>query len=257
MHSCPEKALSMSEDGRTVIIDHTKCTSCFICVEKCPYGALKKYGSYISVQEAIREIAKDEIFFFHSGGGVTFSGGEPLNHPDFVSKVMRECGMLGIHTSMETSLFAPFESIEKILPWLNVLYVDLKHMDSESHKKFVGSDNSLIHRNIRKVDESNYPLEIIVRIPVIPGINDSLANLEATAQFCRSFTKLKGIELLPYHRLGTETYKNLDRDYTLKDLVPQTREWMLEKVDFLKQQSPGVPVRLGSGLEATPDTSKE
>lgn len=202
----------------------------------------------MSVQEAVREISKDEIFFFHSAGGVTISGGEPLSQPDFVSEVLRECRELGIHTAIETSLFAPFESIEKILPWLNVLYVDIKHMDGELHKHWAGPDNSQILENILKIDQSKYQVEIIVRIPMIPGANDSDSNLSATAQFCKSLNKLKEIELLPYHRLGTDTYKNLEMNYPLKDLVPPSQDRIRERASFLSQQTPGVPVRVGGGF---------
>lgn len=204
----------------------------------------------MSVREVVREIAKDEIFFFHSGGGVTISGGEPLSQPDFVSEVLRECRELGIHTAIETSFHAPYESIKKVLPWLNVLYVDIKHMDKEFHKQWVGPDNLLILNNIRKIDQSKYPLEIIVRIPMVPGANDSDSNLSATAEFCKSLKKLKEIELLAYHRLGLETYRNLEMDYLLKELVPPSRERISERAGFLSQQNPGVPIRVGGGLVA-------
>ena len=249
VRSCPEGALAMSEDSQKVLTDSLKCKNCFVCVSKCLHGALKKYGSLMSVREVVREITKDEIFFFHSGGGVTISGGEPLSQPDFVSEVLKECRELGIHTAIETSLHAPFESIEKIMPWLNVLYVDIKHMDKEFHRQWVGSDNSLILDNIQKIDQSKYPLEIIVRIPMVTGANDSDSNLSATAEFCKSLKKLKEIEVLAYHRLGLETYRNLEMDYTLKELVPQSGEQILERARFLSQQYPDVPMRVGGGLE--------
>ncbi|MDP4128375.1 MAG: glycyl-radical enzyme activating protein [Bacillota bacterium] len=248
VHSCPEGALSLFEDGLKVVKDFVKCKHCFVCVSKCPNGAFRKYGTYMTVQEAVREIAKDEIFFFHSGGGLTISGGEPLNQPEFVSEVLQECRTLGIHTAMETSFHAPFKNMDKILPLLNVLYVDIKHMDRETHKEWVNTDNSLILNNLRKADESNYFLEIIVRIPMVPGANDSDDNLSATATYCKSLKKLKEIELLPYHRLGIETYRNLARDYNLKDLVTPSQEEILERASFLAQKNPGVPVKVGGGL---------
>lgn len=252
--SCPEGALSMSEDGLKVLTDSSKCQNCFVCVAKCLRNAHKKYGSLLSVREVVREISKDEIFFFHSGGGVTISGGEPLSQPDFVAAVLRECRELGIHTALETSLYAPYESMDQVLPWLNVLYVDLKHMDKEFHKQWVGSDNALIFENIRKIDQANDPLEIIVRIPLIPGANDSDANLSATAEFCKSLKKLKEIELLPYHRLGLETYRNLDMDYLLQELIPPSQERILERANFLALQNLGVPIRVGGAFVSTTTT---
>ncbi len=134
------------------------------------------------------------------------------------------------------------------MPWLNVLYVDIKHIDAEFHQQWVGHDNALILDNIRRVDESDDPLDIIVRIPLVPGANDSDENLAATVEFCKSLRKLQEIELLPYHRLGLETYKYLQRDYSLKDLVPSVRERLLEKAIFLTQQNPGVPIRVSGEL---------
>lgn len=244
MRSCPEGALSMLMDDQKVLIDFSKCKHCFVCVRKCPHNALKKYGSLMSVQDVVQEITKDEIFFFHSGGGVTISGGEPLSQPDFVSEVLEECKQLGIHTAMETSFHAPFESIEKILPWLDVLYVDIKQMDQTIHKQWVGCDNKVILDNLVKIDQSNYPLDIIVRIPMVPGANDSDTNLVATAEFCQALNKLREIELLPYHRLGLETYRNLGIDYPLKDLTPPSQEQILERAAFLSQQNAGVPIRV-------------
>lgn len=248
IRSCPNGALAISEDGLKVITDSSKCQNCFVCVTKCLRSAHKKYGNLLSVQEVVREIVKDEIFFFHSGGGVTISGGEPLSQPDFVAEVLRECRQLGIHTALETSFYAPYESIAKVLPWLNVLYVDLKYMDREFHKQWVGRDNSLILDNLRKIDQTTEPVEIIVRIPLIPGANDSDANLSATAEFCRSLKKLIEIELLPYHRLGLETYRNLEMTYLLPELVPPSPEGITERADFLARQNPGVPIRVGGGF---------
>ncbi len=248
VRSCPEGALSFSADRQKVCTDSSKCQKCFLCVAKCPQRAMKQYGSFMSVAEVVREITKDEIFFFHSGGGVTISGGEPLNQPDFTSEVLRECKERGIHTAIETALHAPWKSIEKVLPWLDVLFVDIKHMDQRNHKEWVGTGNSLIHDNIRRIDQSKYPVEIIVRIPLIPGINDSNANLLAVGEFCKSIHKLKEIELLPYHRLGVETYKNLEVDYRLKDMEPPSLERIMDRANLLSKCNMSVPVRIGGGF---------
>ncbi|MDR3600734.1 MAG: glycyl-radical enzyme activating protein [Desulfosporosinus sp.] len=248
---CTAGALSMAEDGLSVLTDFSKCQNCFVCVAKCLHNAHKNYGKLLSVQEVVREIVKDEIFFFHSGGGVTISGGEPLSQPDFVAEVLRECRELGIHTALETSFYAPYENIAKVLPWLDVLYVDLKHLDKKLHKQWVGQDNSLILENIRKVDQANEPLAIIVRIPLVPGANDSDANLSATAEFCKSLQKLQEIEILPYHRLGLGTYQNLGRDYLLQELVPPSPERILERADFLALQNFGLPIRVAGAIVST------
>lgn len=256
--SCPEGALSLMEGtgmekaGKEgvgqVLSDPVRCINCFTCVTKCPHRVWKKYGSMMSVREVVREISKDEIFFFHSSGGVTISGGEPLMQADFSREVLKICRERGIDTAMETSFYAPWEQIEKVLPWLNTLFVDLKLMDREMHREWTGVDNTLILDNIKKADQSPFSLEIIVRVPMIPEINDFDENLRSTGEFCRSLTKLKEMELLPYHRLGLETYRNLGIDYQLPDLVPPTRDQILKRAGFLKKHHPNLKVKVGGGF---------
>lgn len=171
-----------------------------------------------------------------------------MNQPAFVAEILRESRTLGIHTAMETSFYASYESIEEVLPWLDVLYIDLKLMDKVKHKEWVGKDNSLILGNIRKAAESPCPLQIIVRIPMIPGVNDSDENLAAVAGFCKSLPKLREIELLAYHRLGLETYRHLGREYSLKDLLPPAQDMLWERAVFLARRLSGVPVRAGGRL---------
>lgn len=247
IQACPEGALSLT-NSQKVVTDATKCRNCFTCVAKCPQRAVKKYGGLMSVKEVVREVSKDEVFYFHSGGGVTISGGEPLQQSDFVAQVLKECRELGVNTVLETSLYAQWESIEEVLPWLNVLYVDIKQMDQDLHRQWVGIDNSLILNNIRNIDRSRYPVGIIVRIPMIPEVNDSDENLSRTAEFCKTIKKLKEIELLPYHRLGMETYRNLGIEYQLKDLVPPSQDRILERAEYLGQQNLEVPVGVGGGF---------
>lgn len=248
VRSCPEGALSIIDGAGKVRLDPAKCTNCFTCVARCPHRVWKKYGSTMSVREVVREISKDEIFFFHSSGGVTISGGEPLMQPDFSREVLKACWERGIHTAMETSFYAPWREIEKVLSWLNVLFVDMKLMDQERHRDWTGVLNTLILDNIKKADQSDYPLEIIVRVPMIPGVNDADENLMRTGEFCRSLKKLKEIELLPYHRLGLEAYRNLGIDYQLPDLFPPSSDHILESAAFLKKHLPGVSVRVGGGF---------
>lgn len=247
IESCPQGALSLSLEKK-VVIDKVKCNMCFTCFKKCPYNAYKKYGNLMSVDELVHEIAKDEIFYFHSGGGVTFSGGDPLNQFKFVAETMKKCKRSGIHTAIESSLFAPYENIEEILPWLDVLYVDIKHMGKEEHKRYTGVDNNIILENILKIDCSTYPVNIYVRIPLTPSVNDTKENLLNTIEFCSNLKKLKEIELLPYHRLGIETYKNLGIEYKLSNISSPTPERMLELVDFMSANSQGIRVRTGGGF---------
>jgi pyruvate formate lyase activating enzyme len=230
---CPSEALSYDKDNK-IEIDREKCTACFKCVDICPTNALISYGRSMTVEEVVREFSKDEIFYFHSNGGVTLSGGEVLMQPDFVRDILKECKMLGINTAIETCLISDYDSIQKILPWVDTIFIDIKMMDEIDHKRYVGSDNKGILEKIVLIDKSEYDLEMIIRIPLIPGINDSAFNMNMTGTFCSSLEKLKEIELLPYHRFGTETYSNLSKDYLLGDLKPPTEESLMYMAQILK-----------------------
>ncbi len=248
--SCPEGALRLSEQHSKVLINPAKCKRCFKCLEVCPSGAVKKYGYTLSMQEVIEEISKDEIFYFHSGGGITLSGGEPLAQADFAAEVLKESKMLGIHTAMESSMYGSFEQLDKILPWLDILFADIKHMDSQKHEKWTGEGNSQILDNLRKTDQSRHPLSIIVRIPLIPGFNDSDQNLQETVDFCSELSKLKAIELLPYHRLGIDTYRILGRSCPCRSIEPQNVEQLLERAEFMKRLNSSITINTGSGFTA-------
>lgn len=241
---CPRKALSFSEDGTRIVTDPQKCSACFECARRCPSRAMKAYGSLMSVAEVVREIAKDEIFYFHSGGGVTISGGEPLEQADFVKQILLECRDRGIHRAVETSFFGPWEKIESLLPLLNLVHTDLKHPDPVQHRKLTGVDNRLILENIRKADASPYRFDLVIRTPLIPGINDSEEALSASAAFAKGLKKLKEVEFLAYHRLGLETYRNLGWDYPLEEIRTPDREFMLAKARFFRSMAPGIAVKI-------------
>ena len=129
--NCPAGALTLVNGS--IETDTTRCVKCFHCVDVCPHNAQKGYGQIMTVKQAVEELCKDEIFFFHSGGGVTISGGECFIQPDFTAGVLEECSRRGIDTAVETSLLAPWEHIAQSLPFLNTLYVDIKHHDREKH----------------------------------------------------------------------------------------------------------------------------
>lgn len=147
-----------------------------------PGRGAEKYGVPMTVEETVAEISRDEVFYFHSGGGVTISGGEPLYQPRFTAEVLKECKRLGIHTAIETCLFAPWNHVEAVLPWLDVLYADIKLMDEGLHKRWTGAGNGLILENLRRIDASPYDVEIIARIPLIPGVTDTDGNLSDTVE---------------------------------------------------------------------------
>lgn len=188
-------------------------------------GTDRIYGSIMSVDQVIKEVEKDKIFFFHSGGGMTISGGEPLLQPAFTAEILRQCKFLGINTAMESCLFVPFGELQRILYYLDTLYVDLKFVNGKKHEKYCGHNNAVILDNIRRVTSENQSLDVVIRIPLIPGINDGYDELAAAAEFCQELSFVSAIQLLPYHRLGVPTYEKLGRSYRLKDIRPPETEY--------------------------------
>lgn len=246
--ACPGQALTLADDEKRVTLEQEKCKLCFSCAASCPQNAIRKYGFTLTVAETVEQIRKDEIFYFHSGGGLTISGGEPFHQADFTANILRECKKLGIHTAVESCLHVPFSQIEMTLPWIDHLYADLKQMDSRLHQLWLGEDNRLILENINKVNASGFPLEITIRLPLIPGFNDSDQNLRETAQFCVNLTNVKEIEVLPYHRLGSDTYRHLGLDYQCRNLTPPSEEHLQERAAFMRGLSDTLSVKIGSGL---------
>lgn len=246
--ACPEQALTLAATEKKVMIDRLRCKLCFNCAAVCPQNAIKKYGLTLTLAETVEQIRKDEIFYFHSGGGLTISGGEPFWQPEFTAAVLECCKKLGIHTAVESCLDVPYEQIEKALPWLDHLYADIKQMDGRLHQLWLGEDNRLILENIKKVGTSGFPLKITIRLPLIPGFNDDDYNLKETVQFCIKHAAIKDIEVLPYHRLGSDTYRHLGLDYQCRDLIPPTEEHLEERASFMRTLAGSLPVKTGSGL---------
>ncbi|SMC63931.1 pyruvate formate lyase activating enzyme [Desulfocicer vacuolatum DSM 3385] len=241
--TCPEGAISHDDAGDIFTTDMTLCKDCRQCVDGCPAGARIAYGYNATVDEMLRELGKDSVFYYHSGGGVTVSGGEPLVQKDFVAALLEGCVMQGINTAVETSGHVPWENIENVLPWIDTLFYDLKHLDANIHRQITGVDNGLILENLKKIDETHRSFPVIVRMPVIPTLNDQDANIKALGLFCRGLKKLKEIQLLPYHRLGIETYRRLSLSYGLEGIRSPGDDEMNRKVDLLKDM--GLRVRVG------------
>ncbi len=248
VESCPENAISFFNDGLSVSTDKDKCVRCFRCFEVCQANAVKKYGFTVSVDDLMKEISKDEIFYFHSEGGITISGGEPLCQPVFCAALLEECKKVGIHTAMESSLHTSYSSFNKVLPWIDHLYADLKHMDNQMHALWVGESNHLILENLLRADQTDYSYRLTIRLPLIPGFNDTDLNLQATIDFCRKLKKIKEIELLPYHRLGSDTYRLLGLDYKCRELMPPSIDHLDERVAYMNSLSSGIPIKTGSGI---------
>ncbi|MBE7023237.1 MAG: glycyl-radical enzyme activating protein [Ruminococcaceae bacterium] len=193
-------------------------------------GKEKVMGRDVTVEELITEIEKDRIYYQRSGGGVTLSGGESLAQPDFAAAILRACKEKGINTALESTACAKYENIQKLLPYLDLYLMDIKHINSEKHKQFTTQPNELILENAKKlaVDAK----KLIIRVPVIPTFNDTMEEIRGIAEFTKSLGTVEELHLLPYHRLGEDKYKGLGRNYELHniELIPDEKIQELKKV---------------------------
>ena len=194
------------------------CDVCGSCVEHCPAKALQMVGRKMTSDEVLTEVLKDIRFYEKSDGGVTLSGGEALAQPDFTTDILRMSHQRNIHTVIETSGYAEWSVLERVIQYTDLLLFDIKHMDSEIHRTLTGVPNKGILENLAKAVKLT---SVIVRIPLIPTYNDSEANALAVCGFCENI-EVKEINLLPFHQLGRDKYQRLNIRYDLKDLRPVT-----------------------------------
>lgn len=225
INSC-EKAALQFEDEK-VIVDKNKCNSCGECVKACPMEALNLVGKNSTVDEVFNEVMKDTIFYQQSGGGITISGGEVLMHRDFAVKLLKMCKENYINTAIETSGFGDFNVLKEISVYCDLIMFDIKHTDGKVHKKLTEVDNAIILDNLKRLSEIHK--NIIIRMPLITGFNESEENIINTVKIAKE-NNIKEIHLLPYHSLGKDKYKQLGRDYELSHL----KEPEEEKVNSLK-----------------------
>lgn len=219
VEACPNRALALTPEG--IVTDKQKCVLCGRCAETCPTMAIEISGTEYTPQYLIREIEKEIPFMDQSGGGVTFCGGEPLLHPDFLIDMLKRCGQLGIHRAVDTSLLARPETVEEVMLHCELLLIDLKSMENAVHKVFCDVPNELILKNIRRVAEADFPYYI--RIPLIEGVNADEANIRRSAAFLASLPRHPEIiNLLPYHDIGKGKHEKLGSGYNPKGYKMQT-----------------------------------
>jgi len=178
----------------------------------------------MTVEEVMVEIRKDEVFYRLSGGGVTLGGGDVTMWPTFARKLLAACRSEGIHSAIETCGHAPWSHIETLLDDVGLILFDIKHLDPEVHKRYTGVNNKLILENLNRLAQKSIP--IVIRIPVIPGVNNAPQNIRKIADYVHNLGIASKIELLPYHRLGEEKYARLGRSYPLGGLKPPNEEEM-------------------------------
>ncbi len=213
-------------------VRHRFCTFCGACVEACPSEARLKVGRQMTVAEVVDEVLKDRIFYDDSGGGVSFSGGEPLTQPDFLQALAEACHALEIHTAVDTCGYGSWESLHAVSRFTDLFLYDLKLMDDERHREVTGVSNAPILANLRSLGQIHD--NIWIRVPIVPGINDGDAQLEELARFAASIPGVRRINLLPYHRMGIQKSRRLGVSYPLEDTGQPSAEQIAGYADIFR-----------------------
>ena len=237
---CPRDAVSWNNGS---ITNWDECDDCGKCAEVCLAGARELVGQRVTIEKLLVEIKRDIPFYDQSGGGVTFTGGEPIYQKDFLHGVLIACKQQQIHTAVDTSGYSSWENINDILPYVDLFLYDLKLMDENQHIKYTTVSNRLILSNLIKLSESG--AHIIVRIPFIPGINDDHDNLDSCASFLSKLPSLDGIALMPYHEIGLAKYQALGMIYRLDNIKTPTNENIASATELLSSYD--LPVIRHSG----------
>lgn len=188
-------------------------------------GETKTVGRDVTVADVIKEAEKDRAYYYRSGGGLTLSGGESLCQPEFTRDILRGAKENGINTALESTACASYDKIEEILPYLDTYLMDIKHINSEKHRKFTGRPNELILENAKKIAKSGLT-NLVIRVPVIPGFNDTKKEIGDIARFASELEGVNKMHILPYHKFGIDKYKGIRRMYELMDIRPPSQTIM-------------------------------
>jgi pyruvate formate lyase activating enzyme len=232
--ACLNNAISAAEDK--LKWDPPSCVYCKTCAQTCPPQAIEFIGKTMSIEDVVAEIAKDTLFYDESSGGVTFSGGEPLMQPSFLTGLLKACGDLDLHRAVDTCGYADTRILLKVASHVDLFLYDLKHMDSEKHFRYTGVSNEMILTNLEYL--SRQGAKIIIRLPVIPGINNDSENIERTGTFLSSLAGVNQVNILAYHPAAEAKYKNLGVKYKTGDIERPDRDHLesiarqLEKYDL-------------------------
>ena len=215
IETCPEAALAWDGDGP--ILDVARCTLCGECAEVCYAEAREVLGHTMTVEQVLAAVERDRPFYEQSGGGVTFSGGEPLAQPAFLADALHACRLRDLHTTLDTSGYASWAVLDRIRHDVDLFLYDLKLTDDDRHRETTGVSNAVILENLGRLAAAGHA--IVLRLPLIPGVNDDEGNLRDTAALAAMWG-LTRIEVLPYHRLGSDKYARLGRCSSLPETTP-------------------------------------
>ncbi len=218
---CPAGAIKRDEEGRLRYL-RDRCRQCGACTQVCPYQARSLVGTRQTVDEILADIERDAPFFRRTAGGVTLSGGEPLQQLEFAVALLKSARERGIHTDVETSGYAPWPAFMEMAPYVDQFLFDIKLIDGRSHKCLTRVDNEGILRNLDKL--SRIHDDVIVRYPLIPGYNDHQSQITDLARTVKTLSRVTRVEILPYHRFGEHKYEMLGREYALTGVLSPTVE---------------------------------
>lgn len=233
--ACPRGAIAPGADGPETF-DRSLCGDCttYECVTSCYHEGNVLSGKRYTVEQIIAICQRDRQFW-GSGGGVTFSGGEPLLQRNFILPLLKRCREIRINTCIETTASLPSDYFMEAAAMLNWIFVDIKNMDPVAHREKTGADNAQTLKNLRLLGASDLDCFVVVRIPVIPGWNDSEANIRATARFVKE-CGLEVINLLPFHRLSESKWRQVGREYAFKDMPGMAREELQPHAQWVREE---------------------
>lgn len=245
----PEPGALIVKDNLVVGLRAGNQTDYLACAEACPTDALKVWGERTTVGAVMKEVLADRDFYLESGGGMTLSGGEALIQKEFATELLKAAHAEGINTCVETALNYKPDLLDATLPFIDLALCDLKHLDCEQHKRFTGVPNGLILDNLKRVVDYGTP--VVIRIPVVPGLNGTQENLRETARFVAEELegRVRQIQLLPFRKLGEDKYSSLGMTYPMADFeAPEREVWEADIRDYVEiMQAYGVPAVAGSG----------
>lgn len=224
---CPTGASKMLENK--LMLDYRLCINCGACMKACLYGARSMSGKWMTVDEVMQVINKDLNFYHNSGGGVTFSGGECVNQPEFLAALMDRCYQRGIHICMDTTGYVSWDVLEKLLPKVDLVLLEIKHLDSKKHAEYTGVNNELILDNAAKIKQAGK--SVIIRMPLIPAHNNSESNLKSLGRFMKLWG-FKRMDLLPYHKMGIN--KALGKEYPLFEVDKLSKDEIRRAVEIME-----------------------
>lgn len=240
---CPAGAITFPKE-KTPYINKDLCITCESCVDVCEFDSMNLWGVFVRAGDVLDAVEKDKLFYDQSGGGLTISGGEPTSRFEFSLALLKGAKKRGINTALDTCGYLPWEKLETLLGYADLVLYDLKHLDPKAHKDFTGRDNTLILENANKVAEKGIPMRI--RVPVIPGRNDTVKALAKTAEFVAELDKkgeVVAVDLLPYHPYAGAKYRLFGCDYPFPAEEKFTDDDIMQFVELFTEQ--GIDVTVG------------